>query len=155
MVRNAKKKSLYESIISARSKPVYEQVPHKPAQNNTTEKTVPAIETSPASAMWAKRLKYVQAITGRLEFSVPYTVGIAIILGLILLLLLVFRLGQWSGAKSVRQPAKVDAEIISQAATAPAATTSTGKNRIVLKVFQERTQLEPLKEYFDGMGFAT
>ena len=161
MVRNAKRKSLYESIISARSKPVYEQVQQKPAQTVTTEKTVSAIETSPVSAMWANRLKYVQAIAGRLEFSVPYTVGIAAILGLILVMLLIFRLGQWSGARAAKygdtaakQSAKADAEIVSQAATAET-TASAGKNRIVIQVFQVRTQLEPVKEYFNRMGVAT
>jgi hypothetical protein len=161
MVRSAKRKSLYESIISARSKPIYEQVHHKPAQPDTAVKTSPVNEPLPASAMWAKHLKYVQAIAGRLEFSVPYTVAIAVILGLILALLLIFRLGQWSGARVVRQgdaaakqPAKADRGIVKQAATA-ATTTSVGKNRIVIKVFQVRTQLEPLKEYFDRTGIAT
>jgi hypothetical protein len=154
MVRNAKRKSLYESIISARSKPVYEQVPHKPAQPDSAGKTNPANEALPASSMWANRLKYVQAIAGRLEFSVPYTVAVAVALGLILVMLLIFRLGQWSGARAVNQPAKTDAGIVNQAITAelPA---STGKNRIVLKAFQVKSQLEPLKEYFDRMGVAT
>jgi hypothetical protein len=154
MVRNAKRKSLYESIISARSKPIYEQVPHKPAQPESAGKTSPVNEPLPASAMWAKRLKYMQAIAGRLELSVPYTVGIAVVLGLILAMLLIFRLGQWSGARVVNQPAKTDAGIVSQSATAEVPTSAV-KNRIVLKVFQVRTQLEPLKEYFDRMGIAT
>jgi hypothetical protein len=104
--------------------------------------------------MWANRLKYFQAIAGRLEFSVPYTVAIAIVLGMILMMLLIFRLGQWSGARSVKQSAKTDAGIVSQAATAEVPA-SAGKNRIVIKVFQVRTQLEPLKEYFDRMGVMT
>jgi hypothetical protein len=157
MVRNAKRKSLYESILSARSRPIYEQVPHKPAQPQGTENTNPVNEVLPASAMWAKRLKYVQAIAGRLEFSVPYTVGIAVVLGLILVLLLIFRLGQWSGAKAVRQgntTGKVNTGIVRQAAITET-TASTGKNRIVIQVFQVRAQLEPVKEYFDRTGVAT
>jgi hypothetical protein len=154
MVRNAKRKSLYESIISARSKPIYEQVPHKTVQPDSAGKTSPVNESLPASAMWAKRLKYVQAIAGRLELSVPYTVAIAIVLGLILVMLLVFRLGQWSGARIVKQPVKADAAVVSQAAT-EIIPVSTGKNRIVIESFQLRTQLEPLKDYFDRMGIAT
>jgi hypothetical protein len=161
MVRNAKRKALYEAIISARSKPVYEQVPQKPAQPETTEKTGPVNEALPTSAMWVNRLKYVQANAGRIEFSMPYQVGIAVVLGLILALLLIFRLGQWSGGRAVsksataaKQPAKADPGIVRQAATA-ATTASAGKNRIVIKVFQVRTQLEPVKEYFDRMGVAT
>jgi hypothetical protein len=153
MVRNAKRKALYEAIISARSKPVYEQVPQKPAQPETTGKTGPANEMLPASALWVNRLKYVQVNAGRIEFSMPYQVGIAVVLGLILALLLIFRLGQWSGGRAAKQPAKADAGIVRQAVTA--STASAGKNRIVIKVFQVRTQLEPVKEYFDRMGVAT
>ena len=156
-MRNAKRKSLYESIISARSKPSYEQVQRKPAQPEGTDKTSPVNETLPASSIWVNRLKYVQAISGRLEFSVPYTVGIAVILGLILVLLLIFRLGQWSGARAVRQnntASKADIGIVRQAAVAET-TALIGKNRIVIQVFQVRAQLEPVKEYFERMGVAT
>lgn len=151
MVRNAKRKALYEAIINARSKPVYEHVPHRTVQADTPEKAVPAEESPAAFSIWSNRLKYVQAIAGRLEFSVPYTVAIAVVLGLVLAVLLVFRLGQWSGARTSGPPGKTDAGIVRQAVTA----TTDGRNRIVIKVFQVKTQLEPLKEYFNRMGIAT
>ena len=155
MVRNAKRKALYEAIISARSKPVYEQVHQKPAQPETTEKTGPANETLPASAMWVNRLKYVQANAGRIEFSMPYQVGIAVVLGLILALLLIFRLGQWSGGRAVKQPADTTKVLRQSATVATPAASATGKNRIVIQIHQNKTQLGPVQEYFDRTGVAT
>ena len=53
---------------------------------------------------------------------------------------------------AVKQPTAQDTSAAAVAADQPA---STGKNRIVIKVYQVRSHLEPAKEYFDKLGVAT
>jgi hypothetical protein len=53
---------------------------------------------------------------------------------------------------AVKQPTAQDTSAASVAANQPP---STGKNRIVIKVYQVRSHLEPAKEYFDKLGVAT
>jgi hypothetical protein len=52
----------------------------------------------------------------------------------------------------VTLPAVVD---IAPAAAPVQPASTTGRNRIVLKIYQVRSHLEPAKEYFDKMGVAT
>ena len=186
MVHNTKKKALYEVIGRAGSKSGYEQLhPNIAAGENPS--TNP--ETLPNVVRWVRKPGFVQLNAGRIEFSIPYQVGIAIALGILLAAVVLFRLGQRVGnrdipantpaAKPVVNPSTLvrpaeskpvtpkpvtqDTPVVTQptaqdtsaAAVAANQPTSTGKNRIVLKVYQVRSHLEPAKEYFDKMGVAT
>ena len=94
MVHNTKKKALYEVIGRARSKPGYEQLhPNGTAGENPS--TNP--ETPPTVVRWVRKPGFVQFNAGRIEFSIPYQVGIAIALGILLAAVVLFRLGQRVG----------------------------------------------------------
>ncbi|MGB7582324.1 MAG: hypothetical protein WBL85_07770 [Sedimentisphaerales bacterium] len=172
MVHNTKKKALYEVIGRAGSKSGYEQLhPNSTAGENPS--TNP--ETLPNVVRWVRKPSFAQFNSGRIEFSIPYQVGIAIALGMLLAAVVLFRLGQRVGNRNIpantpaaakpvtpkpvtqdtpvlKQPAAQDTSAATVAANQP---TSTGKNRIVLKMYQVRSHLEPAKEYFDKMGVAT
>jgi hypothetical protein len=172
MVHNTKKKALYEVIGRAGSKSGYEQLhPNGTAGENPS--TNP--ETLPNVVRWVRKPGFVQLNAGRIEFSIPYQVGIAVALGILLAAVVLFRLGQRVGNRDIpantpaatkpvtpkpvtqdttvaKLPAAQDASAAAVVANQP---TSTGKNRIVLKMYQVRSHLEPAKEYFDKMGVAT
>ena len=172
MVHKTKKKALYEVIGRAGSKSGYEQLhPNGTAGENPS--TNP--ETLPNVVRWVRKPGFVQFDAGRIEFSIPYQVGIAIALGMLLAAVVLFRVGQRVGNRDipvntpalakpvtpkpvtqdttvVKQPAAQDTSAATVVANQP---TSTGKNRIVLKMYQVRSHLEPAKQYFDKMGVAT
>jgi hypothetical protein len=119
-----------------------------------------------------RKTSFVQFNAGRIEFSIPYQVGIAIALVILLAAVVLFRAGQRVGnrgipantpaaAKPVVTPLTSPGQVKPAAQSAPAPdvtanqATSTGRNRIVLKMYQVRSHLEPAKEYFDKMGVAT
>ena len=180
MVHNTKKKALYEVIGRAGSKSGYEQLhPNGTAGENPSANS----ETSPNVVRWVRRPSFVQFESGRIEFSIPYQVGIAIALGMLLAAVVLFRLGQRVGNRNIpaNTPAAAKPVVIPStssvqsgapsggqvkpAPNVPATDvtarsagdvgTSTGRNRIVLKMYQVRSHLEPAKEYFDKMGVAT
>jgi hypothetical protein len=182
MVHNTKKKALYEVIGRAGSKPGYEQLhPNGTAGESPTTNPV----TSPNVVRWVRKPSIVQFNGGRIELSVPYQAAIAIVLGILLADVVVFRLGQRVGSRDISantpaaakpvvnkpaeskpvmpKPVTLDTSVVKQpaeqdtpvAAAADVGPTVTGKNRIVLKIFQVRSHLEPAKEYFDKLGVAT
>jgi len=134
---------------------------------------------------WPKGPRIVQFVGGRVEISVPYQLAIAVLLGLILLILVVFRLGQGRAAvpaqsaakksRAVKSPADrateieafapakvgpVQAPMIERAvevteAAVVSADSAQGRNRIVIQTYPVRTHLEPAKEYFAEHGIAT
>jgi hypothetical protein len=184
MVHNTKKKALYEVMGRAGSKPGYEQLhPNGTVGENPTTNPV----TSPNVVRWVRKPSVVQFDAGRIEFSIPYQVGIAIVLGVLLTAVVLFRLGQRVGSRNITvgmptvvkpvvnpsassgqvkpavpKPVTQDTPVVTQStaadiipAVAPVQPASTGRNRIVLKIYQVRSHLEPAKEYFDKMGVAT
>ena len=130
---------------------------------------------------WPKKPKMVQINADRVEISLPYQLAIAILLGVILLFLVVFRLGQISSLKSqnITNPAVETPKTISKTVSKPAAppivgplreTSVTerrpepkkiessrprGNNRIVIQTYESREQLEPVKLYFAEKGVQT
>jgi hypothetical protein len=102
MARKRGKKALYEVMSKARNKAGYGRTlgkmrPQKPVpakEEVTNNKSGPDVGTSKAAARWRRKPRIVQFNVGRIEFSLPYPVGIALMLGLILLVLAAFRLGQ-------------------------------------------------------------
>ena len=185
MVHNTKKKALYEVMGRAGSRPGYEQL----HPNGTAGQAPSAGSASPGQAQgvvrWTIRPSVVQFNAGRIEFSIPYQVGIVVVLGVLLTAVVLFRLGERVGGREVaakapmaakpvvnkpaelrpvspksvtqdtpvvKQPTAQDTSAVAVAANQP---TSAGRNRIVLKIYQVRSHLEPAKEYFDKMGVAT
>jgi len=190
MIHNTKKKALYEVIGRAGSRPGYEQL----HPNGTAVQAPSAGSTSLPQAgstsdngirgqaqgvvRWAIRPSVVQFNAGRIEFSIPYQVGIAVALGMLLAAVVLFRLGERVDNREVaaKAPAKPvvnkpvspkpvtqDTPVVKQptaqdtsaAAVAAAQSATTGRNRIVITIYQVRSHLEPVKEYFDKMGVAT
>jgi len=101
MARNRGKKALYEVMSKARSKQGYGrplEPTHlkRPDKDKLTTEEKSAVEMPKAAAQWWRKPRIVQLNAGRMEFSLPFPVVIALLLGLVLLVLVAFRLGQSS-----------------------------------------------------------
>jgi hypothetical protein len=192
MVHKTKKKALYEVILGSGTKSSFEQLhpkrpeiePAKPPETVSTAKPAtggqegPQVEdvAPPSVVRWIKKPRLLQFNAGRVEFSIPYQLGIAILLGALLVVVVVYRLGENLGSRESPKPTVVKQTIkpdfgqtaVSKPAAAAAADTTrqaaadaarqgiaTGKNRIVIKIYQVQSHLEPVKEYFDKLGVPT
>ena len=176
MVRNIKKKALYEVIIGAGPKSSYGQLHPKGVEQAPAGSITPTPPnegegggTGVSSVVrWIRKPRFVQFNAGRVEFSVPYQLGIAILLGMVLVVVVAFRLGERFGRSespgAVKQitpatPAARQATGLPQAVKAPSTSSGqagqAGRNRIVIQMYQVRSHLEPVKEYFDKLGVAT
>ena len=170
MVRNRGKKALYEVMGKVLSKPRVDKGLGQPVQQGG-EGPVGVEEQGPkipsGIAKWPKKPRAVQLNLDRIEISIPYQVAIAVLLGFILLILVVFRLGQLSqreGAEAaapeaaVTKPVKIEAPAapvrVVEKRRAPAAV-ETGNNRIVIQTYQLRSHLEPVRQYFAQFGIGT
>jgi hypothetical protein len=173
------KKSLYEVMSKAQHKPSYHKTLEqlRPAEAKKDEPAVakpgPAVPTGVAK--WWRTPKHLQINAGRIEISIPYQLAIAILLGLVVLILLAFRLGQFSQtvtnstARIERnEPADpvgqnsggiTEKPGVSKEALAPDRSTvsadSEANNRIVIQTFQVRSHLEPVGQYFAQVGIET
>jgi hypothetical protein len=177
MARNMKKKALYEVIIRAGSKTGYEQLHPKVGDRDPAVQQEKGTAPPPNVVRWVRKPSVVQFNAGRIEFSMPYQVGIAVLLGALLVVVVAFRLGERAGSPStssgqaLRQdsgqassarpisPQAGQAPKLVEPAPATAKTSpgqvATGRNRIVIQMYQVRSHLEPAKEYFDKLGVAT
>jgi hypothetical protein len=180
MARNRGKKALYEVMSKARVKPgpdrIVEQLHPKKADGPEPEKEKkPVLEKPRVAAQWWNKPRIAQLNGGRIEFSLHYQIVIAIVLGLILLVLIAYRLGQLSMAKQeTAGPVRLTnnetlenrteqndraemqrAEPVTQdppARQAVAAAQSTGNNVLVLTQYGARADLVPVQEYFAKNG---
>ncbi len=161
---------------------------HRPAETPSAPPVVPpkVVErpepktVQGPSQTWL-RPKRVQLNDGRIEISIPWQLGVAIGLGLILVVLIAFRLGQIDQKArfaGTQQPVRTSApstapdgnttaagagEAEASAAgsgtgggpgtATPAA--STGDHVIVLAQYPVRTHLEPVRSYFASKGVQT
>ena len=159
-MRKTNKKALYEVINRASIKTNYEQLhPQGTASASTGDVSGTQI------FRWLRKPRFVQINAGRIEFSMPPQVGIAVLLGIVLVIVVTFRVGQWLGARQAgpvittgRQNAAQQFNKPAEPAVKPAPakqTVSTGKNRIVIQMYQVRSHLEPVKEYFARLGVET
>ena len=138
------------------------------------------VKASSLSVQWRRKPRVVQYNNGRVEFSIPYQIGIAAVLGLVVVMLLAFRVGQRSvvvkkavsgnlplepGAGS-RKPVMdrnegVHKETTPVRATGQgsgnigAVTASTGSNPIVLVEYVAERDLVPVRAHFASYGIAT
>ncbi len=179
MARIRRKKSLYEVISKNQVKPDLDRPSEQVNSDKVGDSSSQADkgdDSGLASQMrWPKRPRVVQLNGDRIELSVPYQVAVAVLLGLVLLLVVVFRLGQGSGhvekpagqeVQGVRRtpprasntaggakPARVEEKAIKRADVKPVE--QTGNNRIVIQTYQNAAHLQPVKEYFGGFGINT
>jgi len=177
MARYRGKKALYEVMSKARFKPEYgrtlEQIHHKGSDKNepTTDRKS-AVEMPKAAAQWWRKPRIIQFNAGRIEFSMPYQLAIALLLILILLVLATFRLGQFShpGNQETVEPTgemqridqgnstgRMSADIAQPSASAKntlsntqglESAQSTGDHVIVLVEYETRAHLVPVQEHF-------
>jgi hypothetical protein len=107
MARKRSKKALYEVMSKAQKKPGFgrtleKMLPEKPIPKKeekvvevaVKKKSKADVETSKTAAKWWKKPRVVQFNLGRIEFSMPYQLGVALILGSVLVMLAVFQLGK-------------------------------------------------------------
>jgi hypothetical protein len=186
MARNREKKALYEVMSKTtwpkpRSDKTLEPLhPEKSGEDKqTTTKFLPQMRGRVAK--WLNRPRIIQFNAGRIEISVPYQLAIALLLGLVLLVLVAFRLGQISyrssqkvAGSSAKMPENVQkaapkvvagtpqgAVPVEKKAPVPPVTQKVepvkpkGDNRIVIQSYQLRADLEPVKQYFAQFGIET
>jgi len=179
MARNRKRKSLYEVMSRTRHKSSYSKTLERLRQEKP-DKTEPATakadtEMPQEKAQWWRRPKLIQFNASRIEISIPYQLAIALLLGLILLILVAFRLGQIN-QKAANSPVKMQktgqlnsagrdtantmqtlasSEKILPSAEKVEPAKPTGNNRIVIQTYHLRTHLEPVKQYFAQLGIET
>jgi hypothetical protein len=117
MARKRGKKALYEVMSRARNKPGFGRTlekmrPKKPIPKKdepvTNKKSAADVETSKTAAKWWRKPRVVQFNVGRVEFSMPYQLGIALVLGSVLLIVAAFRLGQYLTDSNSNVPLEVE-----------------------------------------------
>ena len=176
MVRYRRKKALYEVISKAKPRPG----PGRAADGlhpETAGKDEPAMEKSATSvpdwvSQWRKKPKIVQFNAGRIELSMPYQLAIALLLGIVLLILVAFRAGEYSTRAGQQLAPQGPATTRSDEGTTPSPTkkkpdtTGTpkqpgapaepqGDHRIVIKQFYRNRDLEHVQRFFLAHGIDT
>jgi hypothetical protein len=119
------------------------------------------------AAQWPRRPRIVQFNAGRIEISIPYQLAIAFLLGIILLVLVVFRLGEGVGESAAKkQKNNPDApagqgqttdtdEKISPGGEKVGPAELKGNNRIVIQTYPVRAHLVPVQQYFARFDIET
>ena len=74
----------------------------------TNKKSAADVETSKTAAKWWRKPRVVQFNVGRVEFSMPYQLGVALVLGSVLLIVAAFRLGQYLTDSNSNVPLEVE-----------------------------------------------
>jgi hypothetical protein len=180
MVRRRKKLALYEVISKARLKP-HTGKPPEPLHSEKADERAPTTTDSTLQApekivAWPRKPRIVQLNAGRVEFSMPYQLAVAILLIALVLALVLFRLGQIYQQRIIdsaanppqsrqpaaprtrtRPPAKpTTAENTSPpAASRTVAVDSRRNHRIVIKQCRTRRDLEPVQKFFAAKGIET
>jgi len=166
-----------EPVKPSVEKPVAEKPP-APVVKPVRPVEHPDPQPRPAQS-WL-RPKAVQIHDGRIEISLPYTIGVTILLVAVLLVLGAFRLGQMQhryrlpavdnisgkakppAPKAEPNPARPEAPAPARETAVPdtagvtsAAPVKEGDHVIVLAQHPQAAALESAKEYFKGQGIAT
>ena len=188
MARNRKKKALYEVIGKGRLKSSYgKTLEQLHPEKSGKDEAIAAESTTQVSAKvgrWPKRPRIVQFNADRIEISMPYPLAIAFLLGVVLLVLVAFRLGQGTkseqgvttsdveGAAKMGEGGSKAANLSAVQARKPAiaaekpkgkavqkakmiAAMPTANNVIVLVQYQVQADLVPVREHFAKYGIET
>jgi len=174
MARYRRKKALYELITKARSRSGYgrpvEKLHPKEETKDEPETIKCATPTPEWVSRWQRRPKIVQFVSGRVEISMPYQLVIAMSLGIILLVLVAFRIGQYSSRSMQTLPAggagmAKGTTPLPTAKKPPLTTTAPkvagapaklqGDHRIVIQQYHRPIDLEYVQRYFRANGIET
>lgn len=179
MARYRGRKALYEVMSRTRSKEApakkLERLHPAGAEESKPKPAKSEAQLAEPPAKWWKGPKAFQINAGRIEISIPYQLAIAVLLGLILLVMVAYRLGQIDqkvansamrmqrtdrgepsrptarGREAVSESAKATSPIAGEAEPAG----PTGSNRIVIQTWPRRADLEPVKLHFGRAGIET
>jgi hypothetical protein len=187
MARYRGKKALYEVMSKARTKSAYgkavEPIHPKKTEENEAAGSVelkPAAEKSRTTTLLWKKPRIIQVNAGRIEFSIPYQIVIALLLGLLLLILAAFRIGQFFQPTELQvtkelnrgtlqtdlagpaerdpvsnvKPSTIEKGLSSESKPVEPAK-STGNNVIVLAQYNRHLDLAPVQEHFRKYGIET
>jgi hypothetical protein len=170
------RKALYEVMGKSRYKYGYSKASEPPYPEKSPQNEPPAEPLVPETPRWLRGPKIFQFTAGRIEVSLPYQIAVAILMGVVLLFLVVFRLGQLSYSqhdatskisKSAQQPAaepvviakpaekKLPSPSVIQQKSESAVSEPKKNNRIVIKSYPLSSHLEPAKQYFADKGIET
>ena len=175
MARNRGKKALYEVMSKGRLKPQYgkaaeQMYPKKTDDERPVAERKPATESPKTVPKWWRKPRMIQLNTGRIEFSMPYPIAIAVLLFLILLIVFAYRLGESSlptklqgPVKSARQPSAINQDNqvgqatvdIPQAGRQAGPDKLTGDHVIVLAEYKRHLDLVPAQAHFDKYNINT
>ena len=172
--------ALYEVMGKGSAGKTLERLQPEKAPQEQPTALVPVKEPPRKLSRWPMKPRIVQFNAGRVEFSMPYQIGIVMLLAVVLAMLVAFRLGQMA---SVSSPASTEQSGQPPANAGrleglPAGTkkpppktvkgvspddrqkqtttlTSKGNNRIVIQTYAVRADLEPVKKYFSQFGIET
>lgn len=174
MARYHGKKSLYEVMGKNWPKPKYDKSLRKLHPDKVVEEEPKAVKSSVPSAErashWSRKPKMVQFNAGRIEISLPYTIAITLALGIVLVVLVIFRLDEIRSLgrntagtvlDGLRRSVVAENENLAPIENIPPDTgenetvSSTGKNRIVIQTYHDRADLEPVQVHFAMYGIET
>lgn len=174
MARNRGKKSLYEVMGKNWPKPKYDKSLRKLHPDKVEEEEPKAVKSSlqppGRAAHWPRKPKMVQFNAGRIEISLPYTIAITLALGIILVVLVIFRLDEIRSLgrntagtvlEGLRKSVGAEKENTELDERIPPDTgkneivSATGNNRIVIQTYRAKADLEPVQTYFGQCGIET
>jgi hypothetical protein len=170
MARYRRKKAFYEVIGRKWSKSGRDKSLEQPPTGRHGRDRI-IMPDAERATRWPTKPRVVQFNAGRIEISMSYQFGIALVLGVIALILVVFRLGQTTSpsSRAVTESSVETLEITAKTAPEPAVDVQQrpeeveeiepvrlkGNNRIVIQTYLTRADLEPVKEYFAQLGIET
>ena len=174
MARYRGKKSLYEVMGKNWPKPKYDKSLRKLHPDKVEEEEPKVVKSSPSppgrAAHWPRKPKMVQFNAGRIEISLPYTIAITLALGIILVVLVIFRLDEIRSLgrntagtvlEGLRKSVGAEKENTELDERIPPDTgkneivSATGNNRIVIQTYRAKADLEPVQTYFGQCGIET
>jgi hypothetical protein len=172
------KKALYEAIITKKAEQAQAKVAKMPERQ-----AAPRPNSTAASGLfsWPKKPKAVQHANGRIEMSFSVPIMGAVALAVLVILLVVFQVGKFSGkhqpiatsavstvstqptvsparqtAADVAVPAKqTKVEAVKTETVKSAADGANKGNWIVIQQYQVSRDLEPVRDYFHNNGIET
>jgi len=163
-------------MSKARSKPDHRRAVERmhPETAGKDEQTPQksAVPTPGWVSQWRRKPKFVQFNAGRIELSMPYQLAIALLLGIVLLVLIAFRVGEYSskskqglapeGLKTTQSAEGTTPSLMKKkpdttaAPKQPGASAKTkGDHRIVIQQFHRSRDLEHVQRYFLAHGIET
>ena len=177
MARYRRKKALYEVMAKSKSRAGYgrgvEKLRREESGKDESAAEKSAVPTPEWVSRWRRKPRIVQFNAGRIEVSMPYQLAIALLLGVVLLVLFAYRIGEHSakagqglgaqGPRTTRSgeettplapPKKPDPTTGAPKQPGVSAKTQ-GDHRIVIKQFERSRDLEHVQRYFLANGIET